>query len=126
MEDQIKQNLNSLDSAYCRLDAIRLTKQDMKDKILTPEMIQKMEDLDAEFEPAENLVAEEIQRLTDTIKMQVIKHGESVKGEFMQCSWVKGRTSWNSKGLEGYAVANPDVLRFKKVGNPSASIKKNK
>ena len=31
------------------------------------------------------------------------------------------RVSWNSEGLEGYAVSNSDILQFRKVSQVKAS-----
>jgi len=36
--------------------------------------------------------------------------------------YVKGRITWNTKALIGYAIAYPEVEQFKKVGKPSVKI----
>lgn len=58
------------------------------------------------------------------IKESVLSIGEPVKGEFLQAIFIKGRVSWDTKGLDGYAVAHPEILIFKKTGEPSVSLKK--
>ena len=60
---------------------------------------------------------------TAYIKEEVTSSGESIVGDGITAQYVKGRTSWDGKGLAGYAVAFPEINQFKKVGNPFCSIK---
>jgi hypothetical protein len=57
------------------------------------------------------------------VRNAVLAHGASVKGNTLHAVYTKGRASWDSKGLDGYAVAYPEVLRFRSVGEPSVSIR---
>lgn len=61
--------------------------------------------------------------LESEIKEEVLKRGESVKTDYMTVTWNKGRVSWNSKLLEGYAMAHPDILGARSVGEPTVSFK---
>ena len=56
--------------------------------------------------------------LEDEIKRAVVELGVSVEGENVKATFVKGRLSWDGKGLEGYAVAHPEVMVFQKQGSP--------
>lgn len=60
---------------------------------------------------------------TETIKAEVIARGESITGSPLSAIWVKGRHTWDGKGLAGYAVAHPEIRAFEKVGNPTCAIK---
>lgn len=64
-----------------------------------------------------------LQWLTEAVKASVIAEGESVKGERLQAVWVKGRTSWDTKALDGYSAAHPEIERFRKVGEPNVTIR---
>lgn len=64
-----------------------------------------------------------IAELTTEVKADVLAHGETVKGERLMAVWVKGRTSWDSKRLDGYAAAHPEIESFKTVGEPSVTIR---
>ena len=57
------------------------------------------------------------------VKADVLAHGETVKGAHLMAVWVKGRTSWDSKRLDGYAAAHPEIETFRSVGEPSVTIR---
>jgi hypothetical protein len=57
------------------------------------------------------------------ITAYVLGKQESVKGELLQAVFSKGRTSWDTKKLEGYAIAHPELKELKKTGKPSVSIR---
>ncbi len=38
--------------------------------------------------------------------------------------WSKGRETWDTKSLDGYALAHPEIASLRKVGDPSVSIRK--
>jgi hypothetical protein len=65
----------------------------------------------------------EISFLEDSVKGFVKARAKSLKGEFLEVIYSKGRTSWDTKALDGYATINKEILQFKKTGDPSASIK---
>ena len=64
-----------------------------------------------------------IAELTAEVKADVLAHGETVKGAHLMAVWVKGRTSWDSKRLDGYAAAHPEIETFRSVGEPSVTIR---
>lgn len=49
-------------------------------------------------------------------------HKFSASGDKLMVIYYNGRETWDGKGLNGYAVANPAVLKFRKVGKPYTSI----
>lgn len=57
------------------------------------------------------------------VRIAVLAVGKSVKGAHLHAVYSKGRVSWDSKGLDGYAVAYPEVLKFRSTGEPSVSIR---
>lgn len=61
--------------------------------------------------------------LTKVLIEAVLSKGESVKGELLQAVFSKGRTTWDSKRLEGFALAHPEINKLKKVGKPSVAIR---
>ena len=114
--------LARLDNAKAGKEVFAIRKQELIDSIYTEEIKQNIKDIEAEFSADVEHIDLVISTLTEEIKTAAIAHGESVKGDNMKVTFVKGRVTWDSKGLAGYAVANPEVLKFKKVGNPSARI----
>jgi len=60
---------------------------------------------------------------TKIITKVILEKGESVKSEKLQAIFSKGRTTWDTKSLNGYALAHPELNELKKAGKPSVSIR---
>jgi len=124
-ENRIKMYLDNLANTYAERDTLLLAKKELLDSVLTPEIKQKMADIEAEFAGKIETVSERITSQEQDVKQEVILHGSSVKGEFLQAVYVKGREgSWDSNKLKGFAMAHPEILAAKKPdGEPSAQIR---
>lgn len=72
---------------------------------------------------ATNDISDEIAGVETAIKAAVTKMETSAKGKSLQAVYSKPRITWDTKALDGYAKANPDVLAFRKEGKPSVSIR---
>lgn len=105
------------------IDAISIEKQRVIDEVLTKEIKDKLEEIEAEFAPKAQALAQENELLAAQIKAAVIQEGATVSGHTHQAVWSKPRVSWDSKGLAGYSVAHPEVMVFQQVGEPSVSIR---
>lgn len=106
------------------IDAINQQKQELIDEILTPEIKEKIAEIDAEFNQKIDTINQEKQALESEIKQEVLAAGRSIKGTFHSFVWSKPRVSWDTKALEGYAAAHPEIQQFKIVGEPSVSVRK--
>ena len=97
---------------------------DMTEKMA--ELALKMRHIEKEkeaFERNHKPILDEIKALQDEIKAEVLTLGETVKTDEIQAIWNKGKTTWDGKLLEGYALAHPDILQAQKVGQPTVSFK---
>ena len=117
------EKLNRLESLQAQADVIRLRFQELREQIMTPEIKAALADVDAEEATTLESLNEGITSLTDEVKQAVLDAGETVKGDNLQAVWVKGRVSWDTKSLDGYAVAHPELLGLRKEGSPSVSIR---
>jgi hypothetical protein len=108
------------------IDAINQEKQALIDEILTPEIKEKLAEIDAEFDPKAEDLAQQKSMLEAEIKMEVLQTGQTVKGTFHSFVWSKPRhPGWDNVALDGYAAAHPEILKFRKEpGNPSVSVRK--
>jgi len=61
--------------------------------------------------------------LTAKIKTETVAAQQTTHGHSLMAVYAKGRVTWDGKGLDGYAVANPEVAAFRRVGEPSVSIR---
>jgi hypothetical protein len=71
-----------------------------------------------------DIYQEQVDDQVEQVKDKVLLLGESVKGEDLQAVWSKGKTSWNSQQLLGFAKAHKEILEMRKEGAPSISIRK--
>jgi len=122
-KDEIVAMLDKLSELEAQQDALRLKKTELINGVLTEEIRQQIADIELEFSPDEKALAEVIQAMNDMVKKATIVHGGSVSGAHRQAVYCEGKVSWDTKGLEGYAAARPELLAFKKQGLPYVSIK---
>ena len=118
-----KELLNKYSDNLVGIDSLRAEKQALIDTILTPEIKEKLAEIEAEFAPKVEALSAENERLAAQIREQVLEFGTTVSGDFHQAVYTKPRVSWDNKGLAGYSVAHPEIMVFQKVGEPSVSIR---
>jgi len=105
------------------LDILNSDKQALKDSVIPADIKAMLAEIDAEFDVKIEALNMERATLEAEIKEAVLAAGQSLKGSYHNFSWTKPRVSWDTKGLDGYAVAHPEILRFRKEGNPSVSVR---
>ena len=79
--------------------------------------------LDLEFKPVLEAAEENIAALENEIKTDVLLYGESVSGGSYRAAYTHGRVSWDNEGMTKYAESHPDILQFRKQGNPIVSLR---
>ncbi len=105
------------------IDDIRAQKQALIDSVLTPEIREQLAEVDAEFDPKIAELNMTLSILEAQIKAQVLEAGRTIKGSLHSFTFSRPRVSWDTRGLDGYAMAHPEILRFRKEGNPSVSVR---
>jgi hypothetical protein len=123
MSDEITTKLDQLADAQAYLDTLRLHYEQLEQSLIPPEVRQAIDSLNTERKLAYEAAQLGIDTLTAEIKTAVIAAGATVKGAHLQAVWTKGRVSWDTKALEGYAAGHPEVLPFRKEGEPSVTIR---
>lgn len=83
----------------------------------------ELDALAAEYEPLLGVAAERQQALEAEIRAAVAEAGASVKGSRLQAVYARGRTSWDTRGLERYAQEHPEVNDFRRQGAPTVSLR---
>jgi len=106
------------------IDSINQEKRALIDTILTPEIKEKLAEIDAEFDPKIEEISQEKAALEAEIKQEVLEAGRTVKGTYHSFVWSKPRVSWDTKALDGYAAAHPEIQAFRAEGAPSVSVRK--
>jgi len=116
--------LNQLDDLQCHLDAIRLHYDELEASIIPPEIKSMLDDMHAERTTTLNSADNGITQLQSVIREAVVTLGESVKGAHLFAIFNKGRVTWDTKRLNGFMVAHPELAELRKVGEPSVTIRK--
>ena len=106
------------------IDLVNQEKAALIDTVLTPEIKEKLAEIEAEFEPRIEQLSSEKSMLESEIKMEVLEAGRTIKGTFHSFVWSKPRVSWDTKALDGYAAAHPEIAQFRTEGSPSVSVRK--
>jgi len=123
-QDTIGVKLDQLAEHYALRDLLGLQKKELIDQVFTPEIRAHIEEVETEFGAKAETVNFNIALLEEEIRATVLLSGESAKGQFFRASFKQGRTTWDTKRLEGYALSHPEIEVLKKVGEPSVSISK--
>ena len=106
------------------IDLVSQEKAALIDEVLTPEIKEKLAEIDAEFEPKIEQLLQEKSQLEAEIKDEVLNAGRTKKGTYHSFVWSKPRVSWDTKALDGYALAHPEIAQFRTEGSPSVSVRK--
>lgn len=139
-KDTAARRLAEYEEAGARVDALRLIRKERETAItatiqaentrLQKEIdapwasIQPMLDAAHDLDSAALFEAEGAWVVTENnARAAVVALGASVKGEHLHAVYSKGRATWDGKLLEGYAVAHPEVLACRNVGEPTVSIR---
>jgi hypothetical protein len=121
--ETIKEQLDKLAEYQAQRQVIALRKQELVDKVMTPEIKQALAEIDGRYAVEIFSVDENIGILTNNIKQAVLLEGVSVKGTFLHAVYSKPRVTWDSGKLEGLALAFPPLLEARKIGEASVSIR---
>lgn len=115
--------LAALRELRAMLDAARMDMQACLDSVLTKEQHQQIADIQMEFVPRIEEMEEKIREYEQSIREVVLAAGESQVAEGVQAVYAKGRVSWDTRALDALTDAHPWLAKYKRVGEPSVSIR---
>ena len=118
------EKLDKLSEYQAQRDLLNLKKQDVIDTILTPDLRKQIADIELEFAAKAAAVEDNIATLTEDIKNDTLANGDTVRGTYLMAVWGKGRTTWDSKLLEGMSRLIPQLNDARKTGEPTVSFRK--
>jgi hypothetical protein len=120
--EHVSSKLERLSSLRGAADLARLDYEAKRAEILK-QVQAELDALDMEYRPILETTEENIAALENEIKTDVLLYGESVSGGSYRASFTQGRVSWDNEGMTKYAEAHPDVLQFRKQGQPVISLR---
>jgi len=124
MEQDIYSKIERYSDLGFGIEVINAEKTTLIDQVLTQEIKEKLAEIDAEFDPKIDALSQQKSMLEADIKQEVLSAGRTVKGTYHSFVWSKPRVSWDTKALDGYALAHPEIQQFRTEGNPSVSVRK--
>lgn len=124
MSTEISQKLDQLANFQAQRDVLDLEKQALIDQLIPPEIKARIQDIEAEFTGKREAVDANIAALEAEIREEVLRNGASARSTFLRVVYHAGRVTWNTKSLDAYARARPEVLEFRKQGEPYITIQK--
>jgi len=126
-KQEVEEKLKLLDQKEKQLDEIVQGYEDMKKRILTPELLTEVDAIESECKTATVDISSEIDDLRDEIKNSVIDLGETVKvAGVKQAVWNKPRSSWDTNSLEKRMKEEEYkwLENYLTKGEPSCTIRK--
>ena len=120
--EHVAEKLERLSNLRGAADVARLDYESKREEILK-QIQAELDALDSEYKPVLEAVEENIAVLENEIKTDVLLYGESISGGSYRASYTQGRVSWDNEGMTKYAASHPDVLQFRKQGQPIVSLR---
>jgi hypothetical protein len=65
---------------------------------------------------------DEIEQRKDQIRKEILARGEGADSRTLKATYRKGAVRWDTKWLDGYSTAHPEILKYRKQGEPSVSF----
>jgi hypothetical protein len=120
--DYVSGKLTRLTNLQAAADVTRLDYEAKRAEVMK-QVQAELEALETEYRPLLESADENLATLAAEIKNDVLLHGDSVQGGGFRAVYMQGRTSWDNDGMTKYAAAHPDVLKFRKQGQPSVALR---
>ena len=120
--ERVTEKLERLTNLRGAADVARLNYETKKAEILKG-VQGELDALEAEYQPVLGAAQENIAALENEIRTDVLLYGESVSAGMYRACYTQGRVSWDNEGMSKYAAVHPEVLQFRKQGQPIVSIR---
>lgn len=103
--------------------AALLAYQEARQSIIPPDVQAALADVDAEYTTMFQRMDVDIADVEQQVKAAVVTHGTTVSAAGIMAQFNKGRTTYDSKRLDGLALAYPAINECRKVGDPYVVLK---
>lgn len=120
--EQVIDKLRRLADLQAAVDLARMDYEAKRAEILQ-KVQAELDAVDVEFRPVLDAAEENAATLEAEIKTDVLLRGESMRGGVYQAIYMKGRVSWDARGVDEYARSHPELLRYRREGQPSVTLR---
>lgn len=83
----------------------------------------QLDEIDAAYADELRAAEEIVGQREAEARQAVLMAGQSIKEEGIYAVYVRGRVSWDGRGLSEYVQTHPEVQQFRRVGPPSVSLR---
>ncbi len=118
----VVQKLNRLADLRAAVDLTRMDFESRRAEILK-KVQAELDAVEAEYQPVLDAAQANASALEAEIKNDVLLSGQSVMTDVFQAIYVRGRVTWDNEGINNYARLHPEVLKFRKEGQPSVTLR---
>jgi hypothetical protein len=123
MDSEISGMLSALTDLRMMLDAARMDMEDKAAAVITDEQRRQIAAIRAEYAVRIEEIEEQVKTYEEEIRHRVVANEGTVSGGRLQAVFMPGRVSWDNKALDALLDMHPWLLRHRKVGEPSVSIR---
>ena len=124
LENRIHTSLEILSDLYDKLETLTEELDQAKHEAIPASVRRRVATLERKYNAIMTPLRKKIDDLATSIRAETVSYGESVKNAGYHAVYAGGRITWNTVGLEGYAVAHPEVLEFRKSSGPYVTIRR--
>lgn len=122
VREYVAEKLERLSNLRNAAEFTRLDYETKRTQILK-QIQAELDALDLEYKPVMEAAEENIEGLENEIKTDVLLYGEGVSGGMYRATYTQGRVSWDNDGMTKYAESHPDVLQFRRQGQPIVALR---
>lgn len=119
---EVSDRLAALMQARRFASSVRAEKEARRTAVLAQVRAQ-LEEIDAAYEEELRAAEEAVTHHEAEVRHAVLQAGQSVRHEGVQAVYVRGRVTWDGKGLSEFAESHPEVQQFRRVSPPSVSLR---
>jgi len=110
-----------------RIDQETANKQALIDQVIPQEVKDRIAEINDEFDPILAGLQTMKKTVEDQLRYEVVNSGvKKVQGNTFTATLVKGRTTWDTKILDGMVALVPQIEVARKTGDPSVRITANR
>jgi hypothetical protein len=121
-KEAVVSQLRRLADLNAALDLTRMDYEAKRAEVLKAVQAE-LDALEAEYDPLLDAAQKNASALEAEIKNNVLLGGESVTTDVSQAIYMKGRVTWDTSGIDKYAQLHPEVLKYRKEGQPSVALR---
>lgn len=123
-ERSIQRLLTQFDEMQFAMRTLERERAEKEERAIPASTRKRLARIKEEYQNRVEVIQFQLTQLEKDIKEQTLEYGESVKGDAYFSVYNKGRVSWNTVGLDGYALAHPEIAEFRKMSDPYITLKK--